>query len=233
MDPDDIISFNILSICYNLTEKYNYEIIRFNVYEGNNKINLDFIVNKIINKVIYQPKLSLYLFYGLGKLEQLDYYITNKMIKKELFVKSLNLIDKYYLNKYMIDCEDGLINFILYRLSNSFYFINDIGYYYIINKESITMANKLSFKKRLKSNFLYLKFIYQNTKNNIIEKNIANYIFLEIFYMHKNELIDLFKKINEIEFYKEVINLYLNSKFISAETKKILKNLILLIIKNI
>ena len=231
LDPDDIISFNILNLCYSLTEKYNYDIIRFNIYEGNNKINLDFIVNKIINKAIFQPQLSFFLFYGLGKLEELDYYITNKLIKKELFIKTLNAIDKYYLNNYMIDCEDGLINFILYRIADSYYFIKDLGYYYIINKESITMANKFNFKKRLKSNFLYLKFIFQNTKNNIIEKNIANYIFLEIYSIHKNELINLFKEINEIEFYKGVINLYLQSRFISAQIKEILNNIMLFIIK--
>ena len=179
-------------------------------------------LNRIFNKIIFQPELSLYLFYGLGKLEELDYYITNKLIKKELFIKSLNLIDKYYLNNFMIDCEDGLINFVLYRLANSYYFISKIGYIYVINEESITKANKWSFKKRLKSNFLYIKFIFQNTKNNIIEKNIANYIFLEIYSQHKEDFIEFFKEIDDIEFYKVIIDLYLQCKYISTQTKEIL-----------
>ena len=206
-----------------MAEIFKYDIIRFNIYEGNGKINLDIIVNKIINKVIFQPYLSLYSFYGLGKLEELDYYITNKLIKKELFIKSLNLIGEYYLNNFMIDCEDGLINFVLYRIANSYYFISKIGYIYIINEESITKVNKWNFKKRLKSNFLYLKFIFQNTKNNIIEKNIANYIFLEIYSQHKDYFIEFFKEIDDIEFYKIIIDLYLNCKYISKQTKEILK----------
>ena len=226
LDPDDLLSFYILILCYYEAEKNNYDIIRFNIYEGNEKINLDFIVNQIINKIIYKPKLSLYLFYGLGKLEELDYYITNKLIKKILFIKSLNLIDKYYLNNFMIDCEDGLINFILYRFANSYYFIAKIGYYYIINEESITLANKWKFKKRLKSNFLYLKFIFQNTKNNIVEKNIANYIFLGIYSQHKDYFIQLFQEVNDFGFYKGVIDLYLNCKYISSKTKEILNNII-------
>ena len=44
LDPDDLFSFNILILCYNAAEKYNYDIIRFNIYEGNEKINLEFIV---------------------------------------------------------------------------------------------------------------------------------------------------------------------------------------------
>ena len=229
LDPDDLLSFYILILCYNLAEKYNYDIIRFNIYEGNEKINLDSFVNKIINKKVFQPEISLYLFYGLGKLEELDYYITNKIIKKDLFIKSLNYIDQFYLNNFMIDCEDGLINFILYRLANSYYFIAKIGYIYIINQESITIAN---FKKRLKSNFLYLKFIFENTKNNIIEKNISNYIFLGIYAQHKEDIFKLFKNINDIEFYKEIIDLYLNCKYISKKAKGILSHIKIIINQN-
>ena len=232
LDPDDLLSYNILNNIYNIVHKYDYDIIRFNMYEGKGKINLESIVINIIDKKIFQPELSSYLFYGLGKIEELDYYITNKLIKREIFIKSLNLINQYFLNQYMIDCEDGLINFMLYRTAKSYYFIKNIGYYYFINEQSITKENE-GFKKRVKSNFLYLKFIFENTKNKIIEKNIANYIFLEIYSHHKDFLLNLFQEINgiEIEFYKEVINLYLKCKFISFEAKQIL-NQILFVYKN-
>ena len=75
----------------------------------------------------------------------------------------------------MIDCEDGLINFMLYKLCNSLFFTRKIGYYYIKTESSIT--NDSGFKKRLKSNFLYLKFIFESKKNNNIEKTIAYFIF--------------------------------------------------------
>ena len=42
----------------------------------------------------------------------------------------------------MIDCEDGLINFMLYKLSQSFSFTKKIGYYYIVTNESITNDSK-------------------------------------------------------------------------------------------
>ena len=37
-DPDDIISRNILNICYNYAEKKDYEIIRFNRYIGKDRV---------------------------------------------------------------------------------------------------------------------------------------------------------------------------------------------------
>ena len=231
IDPDDLISKDILKLCYNMAKKYDYDLIRFNLYEGNENINLEHIIKNLTNKPIYQPELSLYLFYGLGKLEEIDYYITNKLIKKIKFIETLNLIDKFYLNQFMIDCEDGLINSILYKLSNSYYLIKELGYFYNKNTQSITNENESNFLKRLKSNFLYIKFIFQYTKNNIIEKNIANYIFSEIYSVHKDEIIDIFKEINDTKFYIEVMDLYINSDYIPIETKNIILNILKLLIK--
>ena len=219
-DPDDILSNNILTICYEMAKKYNFDIIRYNLYKGNGRIKLDYIIYKLISRPIYQPELSSYLFYGLGKLEQIDYYITNKFIKKETFIKTLNSIKQYYLIQFMIDSEDCLINFILHKIAKSFIFIKVIGYYYIINEKSITINSQSNFIKRLKSIFLYLKFIFENTKNNKIEKNICEYIFLKIYFYHNNNIIKNLKKLTkDIQFYKTIIDLYLNCIFISFEAK--------------
>ena len=65
-DPDDIISRNILKMCYKYAEKYNCEIIRFNIYKGNNILNFK---ENIIKKIIYQPELSTHIFNGNDKFE--------------------------------------------------------------------------------------------------------------------------------------------------------------------
>ena len=230
VDPDDMISENILMHSYSLAKKYNYELVRFNLYIGNYKLNLDDIVCEISNKSIFKPNLFLFLFYGFGRLLQLDYYITNKLIKRNLFIKALNLIDKFYLNQFMIDCEDGLVNFMLYRLSESLFFTRKIGYYYIISNQSITQ-DLSRFEKRLKSNFLYFKFIIEVTKNNNIEKNIANYIFYEIYIRRPDIIINLLKNLSKNSFNKDnelfikTINLFLQNDFIPLKSKIILKRL--------
>ena len=125
----------------------------------------------------------------------------------------------------MVDCEDGLINFMLHKLSESLYFTRKIGYYYIISKESITHAST-DFKKRLKSNFLYFRFIIQSTKNNNIEKKIANYVFTSIYNRHSDMIINLLMHIHrDSKFYLETINLYIYNDFIPLSTKLILKKL--------
>ena len=225
-DPDDILSNDILKYCYIFSKKYDYDIIRFNAYNGNGTLNLDSIVNEIKSKSIYQPELSLYIFYGLGGLRQIDYFIWNKFIKKNVFILTLNSLNNYYLNQYMIDCEDGLINFILHKTAKSYYFSKKIGYYYILNNNSITIKNKDNYIKRIKSNFLYFKFFFQYTSNNKIEKKMAEYIFLTIFKDIKLYFFNILKEISkDIEFYKEVLELYLNCEYIELETKKILKKI--------
>ena len=225
VDPDDIISENILIHTYKLAKKFDYELIRFNLYMGDYKLNLDDIVCKISNKSLYKPDLFHFLFYGFGRLLQLDYYITNKLIKKKLFIKALNSIDEFYLNQFMIDCEDGLVNFMLYKLGESLFFTRKIGYYYIVTKESITQ-DVINFKKRLKSNFLYFKFIIEATKNNNIEKNIANYIFNEIYIRRGNVIINLLKnESKDSGLYLKTINSFIHNDYITLKTKVILRRL--------
>ena len=95
-DPDDIISRNILVICYKYAEKFNYEIILFNRYIGNNRVVFNKFYIKNEKKPIYQPELSTYIFYENNQLRIIDYFITNKLIKKEIFMKALNSLNNYY-----------------------------------------------------------------------------------------------------------------------------------------
>ena len=130
VDPDDILSKNILNVLFTIAKENNFDLIRFNIYTGKGGLNIPGISYYLKSKMIYKPDIYYYLFYGFGKLFQLDFYLTNKLIKRNLFIIALNSINKFYLYQFMIDCEDGLINFMLYKLSKSFYFIDRTGYYY-------------------------------------------------------------------------------------------------------
>jgi glycosyltransferase involved in cell wall biosynthesis len=118
-DPDDILSKDILDACYKTSKEKNVEMIRFNLLDKKtNNIFYDFYVNKLESRVIYQPELSIYLFYGIGYLEQIDFNVCNKFIKRLAYIRALNLMNKYYLNQYMTNFEDGIMNYILYRTVN-------------------------------------------------------------------------------------------------------------------
>lgn len=229
-DPDDILLNNILNISYIYAKKNDYDIIRFDAKIGNYELYMKDLIKNIKDRPIYQPELSLLIFYGEGYLEQLDYVLWNKLIKRKIFIKTLNSIKEYYLNQNMITFEDGLINFILYKEAKSFYYLEYIGYYYLGNKFSITSnyKNNNIFEKLLFNNFLYLKFIFQYTRNTKYEKNIFSLIFNKMpkeFYDNKS-----YKKINKkFDFYYEIINSIINSELVPLSVKNKLfsiKNLI-------
>ena len=221
-DPDDILSEDILSNCYEIATKNNFEMIRFNMYS-----QYFFPFNLIQNNlpdIIYQPDLRTHLIYGLGYEKLIDGIISNKFIKKTTFIITLNSINKFYLNQNMIYFEDGLINFALHFNAKSLFLYKKIGYYYIFNKDSVSRS--LNYNIYLKCYFLYLKFLLDNIKNKKYEKNMI--IFLLNEYIQDKNLIYNIKE--SLEIYEQVINILLNFNFISSLNKQKLldiKNIIL------
>ena len=223
-DCDDIFSNDILNKTYTLANKNNYDIVNYYLYIGNKKLFMNEIIRNIESRPIHQPELSTYIFYGKGYLEQIDVCLHNKLIKKEIYLNTLNSINKYYLNQYMNNWEDILINFMLFKKANSFYYMKYIGYYYIKNSKSITRNYKKNIENTIRSAFLFLKFIFHYTNNTRYEKGIAECVFNNIYLDILN--ISYFKSIvKEYNFYFEIINLYINNQFISFSIKNIFKKI--------
>ena len=218
-DVDDILAPNILQTCYDISKKNNYELIRFNIYIGNESIFFDNIVDGIEVRQIYQPELSTYLFYGKGDLQQIDFNLSNKFIKRISYIRALNSMNNFYLNQYMVNLEDGIMNYILYRTAKSFYFIKKIGYYYLQNNQSITVKQTENYDEKIRFIFIHLKFVFENTKNNKYEKEMADSLFSRLYILLENDF-NLIKK--DYKFYIDIINMYLNCNFVSDKNKFIL-----------
>ena len=124
----------------------------------------------------------------------------------------------------MNNWEDNLINFMLFKKANSFYYMKYIGYYYIKNGQSITRNYKKKIENTIRNAFIYLKFIFQYTYNTRHEKGIAECTFNNIYLDILN--INYFKNIiKDFHFYYEIMDLYINNKFISFSVKKIFKQI--------
>ena len=226
-DPDDILSRDIIYISYKFAKKYNFEMLRFNIYLGKGKIFFKNIIKNLRSRPIFQPELSIYLFYGLGKLRQIDFNVSNKFVKRVSFIRALNCINKYYLYLYMVSYEDGLMNFFLYRTVNSFFFLKKIGYYYIRNKKTGNEIQKSRVTHKLNFKFIYLKLIFEFTKNTLLERNISNKLLRFIYNIHRSNKIIIFDK--DLIFYNDVINNFLNCTYINKRNKNYLKKLYIII----
>ena len=147
-----------------------------------NNIRFYNIIKKLQNKQLSQPEISTIVFYLNNEIEKTDFNIFNKFIRREVYIKALNSLNDYYMKIYMILDEDQLINYILHRNAKSFYFINTIGYYYISSKISITKNIFKCAKMMMKCNFIYLKIIFEYSKNEKYEKDMFNF-YLNILYI--------------------------------------------------
>jgi hypothetical protein len=150
----------------------------------------------------------------------------NKFIKTQTYIKALNCLNNSYFNVYIIYREDQLMNYFLMRIAKSFYFSKRIGYYYLKNEMSITAnINKLT-KTGIKFIFIYLKMVFEYSKNTKYAKDILNLLFTRLIILLniENNLAKLSSK-KDLNFYYNIINLYLNCKFITNENKYYLNHL--------
>ena len=218
-DPDDILIKNIIIICYKYAEKFKYDIIRFNIFKGKEINNKAF--KEYGNKNLTQPEIYTNIFYLNNELIQTDYFVWNKFIRKEIYIISLNSLTKFYLNLYMTIFEDQIMNYILLKNAKSLYFLNHIGYYYFLNSMSICNQPLKKIKNKILFKFIYFKFIFEYSKNTKYEKDIGNYLITEFF-------LNLYKLTfdnNNYNFFYNIINMYLTSKFLSNSNKNILINI--------
>lgn len=221
-DPDDILYKNILNICYKFAEKNNYEIIRFNLYLGKKQIHFEKLVQIIGNKIVFQQELSTYSFYATQELKVVDLNVSNKLIKKEVYIRAINYLDNIYLNLYMIYMEDALINVILHKVAKSLKNLNIIGYDYIKHSESITNNLEKINQLKIQYGLIFLKVLLDYTKKTKYEKDIANLIFTSL---NKRFNIIYLLSIStlNLKYYYNIITRYINCKFTSHENKIMLR----------
>ena len=227
IDADDIfVDKHILKQIYSKAYKANIDIIQFQAYSGDYDRTLYLSNNNRSIEPIYQPQLSNLMYYEKGHLEQTEFFIKGKLIKRGIFLEVINSIDKYYLNQHMTLFEDSLILFILFKKANSYLFIRDYGMLFYDNENDQrienAMINKETINKIIKDCFLYLEYMFQHTNNTLYEKDIA-----------VNQLKYLMKKYNDIyknittdfEYIYKVVDLFLYCDIIIEEDKKIIKEL--------
>jgi len=224
-DSDDIISKDILRISYRIAKKFNYDIIRFNIMRSSGKLANSKNIKDIQEGPIYQPELSNFIFYGSKELKIIDMVLHNKIVKREVYIKALNLLEKYHLKLYMIFYEDGLLNYFVHLAGKSLYFLKKrVGYQHFIAEESI---NNNIFKIKYtvsKCLFIYLKLVFENSKNTQYSKDKVNH--LMSFIDDNLDVPDILSKTNfseDVNLYNNITNLFLNSSFINNENKNLLQ----------
>lgn len=190
LDPDDRYQAKTnLKYLYNIAKKLKADIVSFLVFHLPSKIKSKFFTKS--NEIIKQPE----LYQSLFKNNILnDYYITNRLVKREIFVNAFNIFKKYIYGEKWCYYEDNIWSILIYKYANSSIFINKKIYYYYVNQDS-TMTNRgntLELKNLLNRYEMY-KQIFK-TKDE--EKNLI---------VGFNELLNVFEEnINLVKINSEI-----------------------------
>ena len=130
----------------------------------------------------------------------------------------------------MVHREDHLVTFALYKVAQKYMKIKLFGYSHLIYKgqESTDFFNIVSGKtislekteKMLSYQFEFIKFIYNKTKNNKKEKNIAIRELLKI--VRNKNFAQKIENTKLKHFIIKICNIYLKSIFLNKKSKKYL-----------
>ena len=239
MDPDDMyLNENLLQDLYNYNLNNNLDIIEFMVYQqydGENKIyvpdnNFETHFHKFPKNIITQPELSEILYYSPGTKElshTICRNIWNKLIRRDIFIKTYKYIGKEYYNEFIITADDMIMNIISYQFANNYTNINLPGYLYIIRKVSMSRGEGGERLKHIRSinHLYYFRLFYKYIKEFNKERNFLFYEMKDL-----NHFILNIKETNDQKYIlmlSKLITRILEDKSISVEFKEYLDNIAL------
>ena len=233
IDNDDFFMPDIFNICYEEAENNNISIIEFSgcdksiykLFKNNNCKTCRFLRYKQSGIIIRQPKLSTFIYKkkrrGKEKYMLIDGFIWGKCIKTEIYKRALELIGEEIYTQNICWCEDRIINFALFRVANSFKFINRKGYVHNNNPYSVWKTWLNNKRDRVfHDELINIQSIYNITKNSK-DSIYAVYEFQKIWKYVNSELT-----FNNKEMAKYLYNNFLNDSYIPEYKKHVLINLI-------
>ena len=177
LDPDDELEGeDNLEYLYNMTRISHAEIITFGM--SKKKFHKTFINPACPKKtkVQKQPQLFNSIFNKYDSIN--DYLITNKLIKREIFLKAYNEFkDEIYNGKWNYH-EDNIWSILVNRYAKSKICINKLIYIYNYHNDSLMNKDRLSLIEL--ENLLYRHNMY---KKLFKSKNYEKYLIREYLYL--------------------------------------------------
>ena len=150
--------------------------------------------------------------------------------------KAFEFIGSSYLKKNIIIDNDVIVLFAIFKMANSYQYINTIGYFYIRNNEKSTINSWSNPKKRkeiIRSFLLNVKFLFEKTNNTYLDKLYCIFRIQSYFKNYKK----LFINLNNSDYYyiKNIIDKMINLKYLPIQDKLSLTKIELFILnmKNI
>ena len=247
-DTGDLYEDNfVLEDAYNLMEKYNLDSVKFLFRLVSSFNSLD--KTNILFHVYNNSK----IIYGSSNIEKYDKFIFNlwgniwnRLVRANILIKGLYLLNDLTLNIYKNVWEDAWYNTIINKVSYSFLVIERVGYIYLQDGTGYGTPKSKTENQKDKIIKEYLGFLYfeynmlpENNNKKIIIKKLQEYnstnstTTLHLRYL-KTEFHTLYNLLNlliEDSYVSKDDKIFLNKLLIEFKKKE--KNRILFLIKKI
>lgn len=227
IDSDDIVLKEGLYNAYKYIKIKKLSMVQFNsIFERNDSLIFSDRYYKY-DMIIKQPILSHIFYYNeiTNKADELNTALWDKLIQRETVIKAINFIgEEYYYEKIKIE-NDVIMLFSIFRMADSYQYINETGYYYIRNhNDSITNSWEIPeiSSSVVHGVFVNVKFLYEKTKNIILDKSLSIFKLQQSF---KRYLKCFANAKMEFSFMDEVLKMLISSKYIQYNDKIIISNI--------
>ena len=230
LDSDDLfINENLFNICYDEAEKNNIDILEFSGFRSKYKyLKISkkpkfplYLMYKENNKTIIQPELSNFIYQKKdNEIKRLiDGYLWGKCIRSEILRKALHTIGANIYTQKMFYGDDRLVNFILFRVANSFKFIQEYGIVYYYTHNSIMNSNKQI--RNCHDELINIMTIFYFTKNST-DSEIAAF---EVKSRWEKLIRPGLGNRANIKYTIKLLNKIINCKFIKTKNRYMIYNL--------
>jgi glycosyltransferase involved in cell wall biosynthesis len=214
IDPDDFLVNDILKKLYETAKIYNLDILQFYMAIGTVNNFIIWTIMKCKSGILYQPQIKDIFYYCETR------NIADKFIKREIFLKSIEFMKEKYRKERFFIYDDDVAFYGLIKVSNSYGFLENIGYFYRRDnpKSRMFFLHSSNYTNKIfRSLFSIMKYYFEQSDNNNLEKNLIAYNFFKV--KVNNFIEDLSNLTGEFEYIIDVLNLYLKCPFFDDKQK--------------
>ena len=219
IDPDDLLLNNILIKSYTTAKKYDLDVVQFYIMIGYyNNPNLWAELKYASGILKGNSEIRKIFYYGVSR------NLCDKLVRRETYLKSINFMKKQYYDVDFHINDDDTAFFGIIHVANSYGFLEQIGYFYILRSPS--PENEKKFLSGLNSLFQsmcnILKYFYYESDNNTLEKYNIAYKYLEKSYKNFGSKIPYITE--GFDNIIDTLNIYLNSTYFIESQKYNIKD---------
>ena len=176
LDNDDLFLVpELFEVLYILAYQGNFDIISFRAFQANSykprpkDIHDDGILDNRHNLVLTQPRLGLSTIYNWGRFSTHDIYVWGKIIKTEIYQKSVNALGEERYSEFITWSEDNIMSYIIYNYAKTYKSIRKYGIFHI--RLDSCESNSANYDRRIIGKILFSDVIYDFSRDN--DKNMA------------------------------------------------------------